>query len=237
MPLFGSKLFGSKPLPVTSYGYQPPHRATAHGWTCSNYGCGQAQHEPVRRWPVRCPSCGTPADPLLDQPWAHEAEGIELSWAVSHHPERGGGFAQERLLGWKLKDALLGGDVPAAQAARAAIHSHAAQRAREDRWWSPSYLFNSPVKDALAAGDIDGAADDLCVWLGLSTGDNAEEDNRNRTNARTVIDAAEKFFASAGGRSHPRAQEIRQACLRVAEGAFPVLNRELQAAITRMARA
>jgi hypothetical protein len=229
-------LFGAKPLPLTSYGYQPPRRATAHGWKCTNYDCGQAQHEPVQRWPVCCRSCGSRADPLLDQPWAHEAEGIELSWEVSHHPERGGGFAQERLLDWNLKDALLCGNAPAAQAARAAIHSHAAQRTRADRWWSPSYVFYGPVMDALAADDIDGAADDLCVWLGLSNGDNAEEDNRNRTNARTVIDAADKFFASADGRAHPRAQEIRQACLRVAAGAFRVLNREQQAAITRMAR-
>jgi hypothetical protein len=228
--------FGPRPLPLTSYGFQPPPGATAHGWKCTNYDCGRTEYEPVRRWPVCCRSCGSPADPLLDKPWAHEAEGVELNWQVIHHPERGGGTTQERLMCWNLKDALLRRDIPGAQVARATIRRHAGKRALEDLCWSPSYVFCVAVLDAMAVGDMDGAADDLCFWLSISSGDNAEDDNRNRTNSRTAIETSMKFIAAPGGISHRRAPEIRQGCLSLAEGAFTVLNRDQQAAITQMAR-
>ena len=53
-------------LPLTTYGYQPPPEATAHGWSCPSEDCGVTEHEQVRKWPKRCTNCGSLADPVFD---------------------------------------------------------------------------------------------------------------------------------------------------------------------------
>lgn len=145
--------------------------------------------------------------------------------------------AQDRLLNWQLKDALLRSDAATAATARNAIRRLAEGRLREDCSWNPVFLVGPAVWDALTAGDLEGAAEDLCFWLEISTGEDAAESNSVRHNARTVIDTGAKFLAAPGGAAHPRAAEIRSGCLRVAEGAFAVLNPEQQAAVMRTARA
>lgn len=230
-------LFGPKPLPFTSYGYQPPRGATARGWVCTNPDCGAGEPEPVPRWPFRCRRCGWPADPQFDEPWAHEARGAELEWEITNFPGTRGEVARIQLLNWNLKDALRHRDAPAAAAARAAIRAHADAERREQPSWNPVFLFTAAVWDGLAAGDLDGAASDLCAWLDMSTGEGADDNNAIRHNARNLIDAAAKFLASPGGAAHPRAVEVRKGCLRIAEGAYRILNAGQQAAITAMARA
>jgi len=230
-------LFGPRPLPLTSYGYQPPRGATARGWRCANDDCGTGEREPVSRWPFRCRRCGWPADPDFDEPWAHDALGVELTTEIRSHTGARAIVAQDRLLNWQLKDALLRSDAATAATARNAIRRLAEGRLREDRSWNPVFLVGPAVWDALTAGDLEGAAEDLCFWLEISTGEDAAESNSARHNARTVIDTGAKFLAAPGGAAHPRAAEIRSGCLRVAEGAFAVLNPEQQAAVMRMARA
>ena len=113
-------LLRRRSLPPTSYGYQPPTEATAHSWRCANYDCGAV----VRRWSRRCRGCDSPVDPEFDEPWAHEALGAELSWQIRVHPERGAGMLQERLMEWRLKDALLRNDGRAAAAAQEAMRGY-----------------------------------------------------------------------------------------------------------------
>ncbi len=229
-------LFGPKPLPSTSYSYDPPPGATAHGWKCTNLDCGVSDHEVVRRWPKPCMSCGSPTDPLFDQPWEHEAEGVELQWLLRNHPERGGGFYRDQWEVWQFKDALFRGDRAEAAQMRSRIRPYAAERLSQDDWWGPGSVFFHFVWFDIEARDLDGAADDLVHWLSISKTDDVENNNTNRTNSRQVIDMAIRFF-DAGGASHPRAAEIRQGCVKIGEGAFQVLNREMQVAVTQMARA
>lgn len=228
--------FKPKALPATSYGYLPPAGATAHGWKCGRFDCGTSEHEPVRRWPKPCPQCGSPTDPLFDQPWEHESYGVELQWLIQNHSERGGGFYESQWEIWQFKDALLRDDRSAAANARANARAYAVKRLEQDSWWGPGDIFFHLVWYDLEVKDLDWAADDLIFWLGVSSAEDVENNNTNRTNSRQVIDSAGRFL-EAGGGSHPRAPEVRAGCLKIAEGAFQVLNTDLQALVTQMARA
>jgi hypothetical protein len=226
------------PLPPTSYGYRPPRAATASGWTCTNRnGCGQSDNRRVRRWPARCPSCGWPADPLFDPPWEHDALGVDLKWQIEHDTnEYDLQIARERLIAWLLNDARLRGDAAGVAAARTALHRYVAQQVKEGNWWNPSFTLAQAVHEGIDAGDFDGTAQDLCFWLGISTGENAAKENDIRANARSAISSGAAFLGAPAGVASRHAPEIRAGCLRIAEGAFPELNRELQAAIMQMAR-
>jgi hypothetical protein len=230
-------LFGVKPLPPTSYGYQPPRGATTKGWRCVNEECGVSELGRVARWPFRCLQCGWAADPTFDPPWEHEALGVELAWQVGHDAsDAGRRLAGERLLAWRLKDALLlRGDARAAADARAELRSYVSRQVRQGGWWSPGFTLLPAVQDGLDAGDLDGAAEDLCFWLDLSTGEGAADDNEIRTNARSVISSGAVFLDAPGAAAHPRARDVRVGCLRVAEGVFTELTAAQQNAITRMA--
>ena len=202
-------------LPRTSYGYQPPRQATAHGWRCANHNCGAA----VRRWRRRCRLCGWPMDPEFDEPWAHEALGVELRWRVRRFPKGGTGISEERLVEWQLKDALLRQNGPATAAAREAMHAYIRSRQGEDSWWNPGSLLGLAVFDAIDLGDLDGAADDLCFWLEVFVDDSTADDSPSSlANAKSVMNAGVAFLAVPGGEEHPRAAEIRKGCLRVAGG-------------------
>lgn len=229
-------LFSPKPLPVTSYGYRPTLGATAKGWICTSPDCGRSEHEPVRRWPKPCSACGAPADPIPDAAWSHDAEGAELQWILTHDPDRGGGFHHDQWQIWQFKDAALRGDRQALAAARTDARNYVGQRLGSSPWWSPGSVYFQLVWLALEFGDLDGAADDLRHWLDTTQADDVENDNGRRTNCRQVIDSTVRFFATPGASQHDRAAEIRSGCLRVAEGAYPILSRDLQAAVTAMAR-
>lgn len=227
--------FKTRSIPPTSYGYRPPPGATAHGWTCTNTDCSISEHEPVRHWPHSCARCGSATDPLFDQPWKHQAEGVELEWLIRNHPERGGGFYEDQWQIWQFKDALLRGDREHAGQCRASARAHAVKRIATDTWWAPGDIFFHLVWHDLEIPDFDWAADDLIFWLGVSSVEDVESNNTNRTNSRQVIDMSAKFIA-AGGSSHYRMSEVKAGCLKVAEGAFQVLGRDLQKMVTHLAR-
>ena len=229
-------LFKPKSLPATSYGYLPPQAATAHGWSCTNFDCSVSEHEPVRRWPKPCAQCGAPTDPLFDEPWKHDAYGIELQWLLRNHPDRGGGFHQDQWQIWQFEDALRRGDRAAASQARDSARAYADERRQRDSWWGPGDIVFHLVWHDLEARDLGWAADDLIYWLSVSSAEDVENNNGNRTNCRQVIDMTARFLA-AGGSEHPRMPEIKSQCLKIAEGAFQVLNREQQAVVSQLARA
>jgi hypothetical protein len=160
---------------------------------------------------------------------------VELQWILREHPERGGGFYEDQWEVWQFRDAALASDSRRLAEARERARKYAAARTA-DSWWGPGGVFFHFVWIDLEMRDLDGAAEDLRYWLSISSSEDVEDNNANRTNCRQVIDMAARFLAAPGGASHPAAPEIRQGCLRLAEVAFPILNREQQDAITKMAR-
>ena len=227
-------LFGPKPLLRTSYGYQPPPNATAHGWSCTNYDCGAAEHENVWLWPHSCPRCGSPTDPLFDAPWDHEAEGVELQHRIRTHPERGS-YDREQWELWLFKDALLRHDPQRVAESRARTRSYAAARSADPRW-TPVHFYFHFVWAALDAGDLNGAASDLLYWMSISSTQDVETNNERRTNCRQIIMMASRFLEVQRGSIHPAAPEIRRGCLKIAERAYEVLQPQQQTAVRQMAR-
>ncbi|TDP89613.1 hypothetical protein [Labedaea rhizosphaerae] len=229
-------LFGPRTLPVTSYGYQPPPGATAKGWVCPN--CGVAGWEPVKRWPKACDDCGSSADPLFDQPWEHQAEGFQIQWILRYDPTSSGGFYEDRWESWQFTDAAYRGDRLAMSQARGRARARAQWRLTVDSsWWPPSDIFFRFVSVGMEVNDFDGAADDLCYWLGISSPVDVDNNNANRTNCRLVIGSTSQFLALPHGASHPRAFEIRRACVALARGgAYSVLNADLQRSVSGMAQ-
>lgn len=186
---------------------------------------------------MRCPGCGWPADPVFAPPWEHDALGVELKWQIGHDTnEYSLLIARERLMAWLLNDARLRGDAAGVTAARTALHRYVGRQVREGKGWHSSFILAPAVREGIDAGDFDGTAQDLCFWLSVSTGENAAEEHEVRANAQLVIRSAANFLGAPGGSASRHATEIRAGCLRIAEGAFPELSRELQAVIMRMAR-
>lgn len=229
-------LFKPKTLPATSYDYHAPAGATAHGWACTNFDCGRSEREIVRRWPTQCSQCGSPADPLFDQPWDHDARGIELQWLIRNHPDRGGGFHQDQWQVWQVKDAFVQGDHTRAVKARSDARAYTIERMRQNSWWGPGDIFFHLVWYDLDHRNLEWAADDLIFWLGVSSAEDIENNNTNRTNSRQVVEMTGKFFV-AGGSSQPTASEVRGACLKIGESAFQILNRDQQAIVVQLSRA
>jgi len=223
-------LFKSRALPATSYGYLPPPAATAHGWECSSDDCGNSANEPVRRWPKSCSLCGSPADPLFDEPWAHDAKGLQLQWVISHRPAGLASYYEARWQVWQFTDALRRGDREAAQHARHNAHTYALEHLRCDSSFSPGDIFFSLVWRELEIPDLDWAAEDLTLWLTLSIRHALAVDR----NSRQVIHIVGKFL-DAGGTSHPEFGEIRTASMTVAEHSFQILSSDLQGIIHRVA--
>jgi hypothetical protein len=185
--------FKAKQIPQTSYGYQAPPGATAHGWFCTNRDCSHSEHEPVKRWPFPCQECGSPTDPLFDEPWAHEARGIELQYILTNFPDRDGGYSAMAWPTWQYKEVMRHNKLEAAHQAR--LDARALEQVRSaDSWWNPGSLYFPLLWEELEAEDIDGAADDLTHWLSITKTDDVENDNTNRTNSRQVIDMTLRFF-------------------------------------------
>lgn len=228
-------LFGPKLIPKTSYGYQPPPGATSHGWKCTNSDCRISNHEVVRRWPKACSGCGSPTDPLFDEPWEHEAEGIELQWTILHDPERDGGLTQDYWEVWQFKDALLRGDRAGIAQARESAQRYTRNKLSTVSWWFPGNVYFHYTWYGLKARDLAGTADDLLFWTSVSSVEDVENNNSNRTNARQVVDQADQFF-QAGGASQPKAAQIIQGVQKIAEAAWPILNYPQQDAVKRMTR-
>jgi hypothetical protein len=207
-------LWRLRPRPLTSYGYRPPPGASVRGWRCASRDCAA----PVRHWTRRCRRCGGPADPEFGEPWAHEALGAELSWLAEVAQGRAAGAALDRLIGWRVKDAVLRRDGLAAAEARRVMRDYAERRRAEDSRWSPGPMLGLAVSGALGRGDLDGAAGDLLFWLEMSGGEDTAGGSCAFGDATSVMHAAVAFLTAPDGAAHPLAEEIRKRCLRIAGG-------------------
>ena len=107
----------SRRPPRTSYGYLAPPDARVSGWRCYREGCGRADEPAPRSWPALCPGCRRPVDPTFEEPWAHEARGVELSHNLGSTDPYMRGHAEIEQHVWAYKDAWLRGDSSAAEAA------------------------------------------------------------------------------------------------------------------------
>jgi hypothetical protein len=140
-----------------------------------------------------------------------------LSWLARGGPAREAGAARDRLVAWRVKDAVARRDDRAAAQARRVMRDYADRRRAEDSRWSPGPMLGLAVSGALGLRDLDGAAGDLCLWLEMS-GEEAAGGRYGFGNANSVMNAVVAFLAAPGGAAHPLAEEIRRGCLRVAGG-------------------
>lgn len=207
--------FGEEQLPTTSYGYQPPREATAFGWECSDReGCGGwdgegelfAKNQRIMRgWPKQCTRCGKPADPRFNDPWAHEAEGAKLHWRVSH----GANHLRGDWEVWQFRDGVQRGDAVAVAEARARLRQFAAQAQGSEIY----DVFGPIVTYARQAGDLDGAAADLLLWIEHPP----ESQHFQIVNFRVLLDAAYELLRAEGASARPWARDVRARIRRLAE--------------------
>jgi len=105
----------------------------------------------------------------------------------------------------------------------------------QDQWLCLGFFFQGLVWNDLEAGDLERAADDLLHWFGLSSTNKYEDNHRNVQDSREITDTTMMVFAAGGG-AHPRMSEIKAACLKVAEGAFPDLISDQQDFVAKLLR-
>jgi hypothetical protein len=162
---------------------------------------------------------------------------VELKWQIGHDTnEYSLQIARERLMAWHLAEARRCQGAAGAAVARTALHRYVDRQVKAGNRWNLGFTLSQVVREEIDAGDFDGAAQDLRFWLSFSTGDNAAEESGIRANAQSVISSGAAFLSTPAGSANRHAAEIRAGCLRIAAGAFPELNRELQAAIMQMSR-
>ena len=224
MPLFGR---GRSVLPATSYGYTSPPEATAHGWQCSDRGCGVREYEPVHRWPKACTQCGTNVDPLFDEPWAHEAERLQLEWELERPPDDiAAHYAISGLIVWRYRDAVQRSDDKAADAARAEAHQYVDRKlaSSDAEWFIPGDVHFQIVWRALEHDRLVDAANELAFWSQRLVINNVQDDNSQRTNARQLLSSELRFLKHPRSRQHAARPEVRSRALQHADAIREVLT-------------
>ena len=231
MGLFGSRIR----LIETTYGYWPPAGAIVWGWSCSNRDCGHTEDEvPPRGWPFRCPRCGSSTDPAFEEPWKHEARGVEIQHLLASGVDDGGFTANELYL-WRHSDALRKGDGAGACEARREFRD-ARSRDDKDGGMLLGFGYFSLVHASLKAGDLDTAAEDILDWSDRLASGNVDGDAVARNSFKQAISSAITFFDAPGGATHPQARVIRESCLNLAEVVYPELLADQQSRIMQLSR-
>lgn len=228
-------LFSRRPQtwPPTSYGYSAPTGALARGWTCFSESCGTTEYELVRRWPKACSRCGSPTDPRFEEPWAHEAQGVEMRFMAAR--EEGGGFYRDQVFIWDYRDAVVRGDDDAAARARAAGQAHTEQRLASDgAWWGPGTISYPIFLAAMEAGRLGDAGGELAAWTAVVPTTDLEANNGRRTNIRSVIDASVRFLETPRSASHPTAAQLRERLPHWAHAAREVLTADNRDGLRRL---
>lgn len=194
-------------LPRTSYGYLPPPEATACGWRCPGDECGHTGSPAPRRWPYRCTECGVPADPILDPPWSHAAEGHELRYKLAGAGDRSQRpFDEAKLAVWLYKDALLRGNKLEAANVRGAY------RRRSSAIHPIAFRFGTflMVQTAIELDDLDAVAEEILAWYPLVETIDLENDNERRTVARQFVAACIDFLSCSKSIGHPQEQAVQE---------------------------
>jgi hypothetical protein len=220
-------------LPTTSYGYTPPRGATAHGWICANRACGGAQWEQVRRWPKICPECSSSTDPNFDEPWAHEAEGVELRYR-SASGGYGSGYHADRLIVWRYKDALQRGDLATAADALSDGQARIAERLAESSLYTADRISMPIVSLALEHGLVDQAGSQIVFWSKALVTEDLESDGDRRANVRNFLSAEINFLSTPGGAAHHLAPRMRDHARYLASKAHDVLTADNVTGLRRL---
>ena len=227
-------LFSRNPavLPTTSYGYIPPPGATAsQGWSCSNSDCGTRGELVPKKWPFSCPSCGSPADPQFDEPWAQQARGpwleSKLREDLAAGSQAGAQVWQSELYAWRFDDALRRGDRSGARAAQEDLH-----QLIDGTFTGNSYPFYGGMPrfrillSAIEANDPDTASAEAYDALRRVPLDNLEESNDERANVRQVINLILTFIEAYP--SYATSADLLQQCGLLVVGSASVLPSDLE---------
>lgn len=213
MPLFSRR---AEPLPATTYGYAPPHEATANGWICSSRNCGRAGDSVPRRWPFACPQCGAPADPRFNEPWAHYAQGPWLQHMIKTDPY-GGSIWQSKLLAWRYKDALQARDSERIHEASRDSRSYVENQLRADRSFDPGEVLFEIVWSAVEHGQMDVAAQELAFWREHLVTDGIEMTSSLRTACHRLLQCQLQFLEEPLARNQPASSTIRAQALELGD--------------------
>jgi hypothetical protein len=222
-------------LPTTTYGYTPPPDARAEGWRCFNDDCHAGDWPALRRWPAACPECGGTVDPTFEEPWRHDAEGVQLA-----HQHQTSARATDRelagayLYSWRYKDALLRRDMARLTAVKkefGLLLDELPQRA--DRWAFQMALTGT-AWHAASVADLDFAADLLQAWHPAIHTDDVEENNQTRTEARSFIGACIRYLEHPESIGHAWEQDVFAVMDDIKERAWEILNTDQKDAIDRI---
>jgi hypothetical protein len=220
-------------LPTTSYGYTPPRGATAHGWICANQACGGSQWGQVRRWPKICSECGSSTDPNFDEPWAHEAEGVELRYR-SASGGYGSGYYADRLIVWRYKDALQRGNPVAGADALSDGQARIAERLAESYLYTADRISSPIVALALEHGLVDHAGSQIVFWSKSLVTEDLESDSDRRANVRALLNAEINFLSTSVGAAHHLAPWMSDHARYVASKAHDVLTADNVTGLRRL---
>ncbi|WBB78752.1 CHAT domain-containing protein [Micromonospora sp. WMMD882] len=214
---------GRRP-PRTSYGYLAPPGAVVVGWECRRDGCGTGDVPAPRWWPHPCAVCHRPADPVFDQPWAHQAEGHKHRHDLASPDWRRRTVAELRLPVWAYRDAWFRGDRPAAEAAwRSFWQTRRRQRDRGEDWYAVTAT-GMILTNAATFGDLDRAARKLLAWHPLVETRDVENDNEQRTEARVFVAVCIEWLVNEASVGHAREAAVNAAMRDVADRIRDVLN-------------
>ncbi|MET7419874.1 CHAT domain-containing protein [Dactylosporangium sp. NPDC005555] len=214
----------SRRPPRTSYGYLAPPEARVGGWRCFNEDCHAGGEPAPRWWPFLCTECHRPADPVFEEPWAHEAEEHLIRHDLTNADWHQRTAAELKVHIWSYKDAWFRGD---GAAARAAWHGFRRTRQRQQQrgedWWVTTATGQMVLLAALA-DDIDGAVPELRAWHPRVDTRDLEDDNTRRTDARVFVSACSGLLEREASIGHPHEAEIDHLMRDIAARAEDVLT-------------
>jgi hypothetical protein len=229
-------IFGGKQLPVTSYGYQAPPGATVTGWRCPGDDCGRSEGIPPRRWPARCPDCGTALDPSFAEPWAHDARRMEID-AILRNPDDSPYLVDLMRIEsevWNYKDGIRRNDLAAARRAQQDLFAISAKFQSEDGHFVTGSSYLVVVLHGLQHGDVNGAAEELLGLYPTLITTKVDDNNAQRTTSRQFIACCVEFLEHPTGRRHPSADRIHRMMLDVADRARNVLTADNLSGLARL---
>lgn len=202
-------------LPRPRQGDRPATGTGRVRWVCTNDLCGVAgSRGAIWHWPRRCPDCGcTRLEPGLNDASAHRAKRLELDARLADRTLSAG--ERKRLaaesLAWHYVDAARRKDFGAADEVRRRLHSVLAELTATERYYVAGYPRFEVLVAAFAAGDFDGAADEILQWYSTQYAADRTAENVRRVNSRMLVHWMLEFLFDERSRDHELAAEVRLA--------------------------